>query len=85
MTNMLDPEEVAAMFKRSVSWLYKNHKKLSLSKGFPRPVKINGYNLQWSSKDVDYWFDTHINTFSINDNNVGRSYEKLLAANAACL
>lgn len=85
MANMLEPEEVAAMFKRSVSWLYKNYKLLSATKGFPRPVRLNGYNLQWSSKDVDIWFDMHINSISLNDNRVGGSYEKLLAANAALL
>ena len=85
MTTLLEPEEVAAMFKRSVSWLYKNYKNLSQKKGFPKPVKLNGYNLQWSSHDVDYWFNTHINTLSTNDNNVGTAYEKLLAANAALL
>lgn len=85
MANMLSPKEVAAMFKRSVSWLYKNYEILSAVKGFPRPIKLNGYNLQWSSKDVDIWFDLHINSISLNDNARSGCYEKLLAANATLL
>ena len=86
MQNLLEPEEVAEKLRRSLSWLYKYHTKLSKEKGFPKPVKINGYNLQWSAPDVDMWFNTHINTTSrTNDNIVGCSYEKLLAANASLL
>lgn len=86
MSAFLNIEEVASRFKRSSSWFYKNYKKLSDEKGFPRPIKLNGYNVQWSEVDVDFWFDTHINTSrQANDNNIGKCYEKLLAANAALL
>lgn len=85
MSNFLTIEEVATRFKRSVSWLYKNYKKLNKEKKFPKPISLNGYNIQWSEQDVDYWFDTHITSRQANDNKVGNSYERLLAANAAML
>ncbi len=86
MSEFLNIDEVAARFKRSRSWFYKNHKKLCKEQKFPQPLRLNGYNIQWSSADVDYWFDTHINTFhQANDNHLGSSYEKLLAMNAALL
>lgn len=85
MSKFISIEEVAARFERSASWLYKNYKKLNQEKKFPKPISLNGYNLQWSEADVDYWFDTHIVSYQANDNRVGSSYEKLLAANAAMM
>lgn len=82
----INPQDVAFKFSRSVSWLYKHYRELSRSKGFPRPVKNNGYNLQWSEAEVNIWFNSHVSPqYRINDNNPGAAYEKLLAANAASL
>lgn len=82
----INPEEVASRFSRSVSWLYKHYNELSQKQGFPRPLKNNGYNLQWSEAEVDVWFNSRISPqFRLNDNNPGAAYEKLLAANAAAL
>lgn len=83
---LLNPEDVAARFSRSLSWFYKNYKMLSKKQGFPKPHKLNGYNLQWSEAEVDFWFNARISKeFRLNDNNVGVCYEKLLAANAQLL
>ena len=86
MSEFLNIDEVAARFKRSRSWLYRNHKKLSKEKEFPKPVSLNGYNIQWSSSEVEYWFNMRLNSYhQANDNRLGSSYERLLAANAALL
>ena len=84
--SFLNPDDVALRFRRSLSWFYKNYQKLNQEQGFPRPLKQNGYNLQWSEAEVNFWFDSHINPrYRTNDNNPGLAYEKLLAANAAAL
>ena len=85
MSKFISIEEVAQRFHRSTSWLYKNYKRLNKEKKFPQPISLNGYNIQWSESDVDYWFDMHITACQANDNTVGSAYEKLLAANAAML
>ncbi len=86
MSEFLNIEEVARRFKRSKSWFYQNYKKLCREKNFPDPVSLNGYNIQWSSSAVDYWFNTHLSSHhQANDNKLGGSYERLLAANAALL
>lgn len=85
MSNLLNPEEIAKRFNRSLSWFYKNYKRFEKERHFPKPIKFNGYNLQWSAYDVDLWFNTHIDCYKLNDNHPGASYEKLLAANAALL
>ena len=78
-------EEVAERFNRSASWVYQNYKKLNREQDFPLPHKINGYNLSWIDKEVDYWFDLRISPkYHLNDN-IAPCYEKLLAANAALL
>lgn len=86
MGELLNSEDVAAMFCRSRSWLYKNYKHLHQERKFPLPVKINGYNIQWKKAAVKDWFAITLdNPFQTNDNAPGVCYEKLLAANAAVL
>lgn len=86
MERMLNITDVAARLSRSASWLYKNHGKLHKENGFPSPIKLNGYNIQWNEAELDMWFNTHIHSrFRTNDNAPGSAYEKLLAANAAAL
>lgn len=80
--SFLNIQEVAARFGRSTSWLYQHYKTIA---GFPRPIRLNGYNLQWNSAEVDIWFASRVNpAYRINDNAAG-VYDKLLAANAALL
>ena len=43
MQDFLTTAEVAAMFRRSVDWFYRNRRKLE-RRGFPRPVVWNSYD-----------------------------------------
>lgn len=86
MSKFVNIVEVAERFNRSVSWVYQNYKNLNKSKNFPLPKRLNGYNLMWLDKEVDYWFDLQLSSaYCLNDNAKAPCYEKLLAANAAFL
>lgn len=86
MSNFLEIDEVAERFRRSVSWVYQNYKRLNKEKNFPLPHRLNGYNLLWIDKEVECWFDTQISgAYRLNDNQLKPCYDKLLAANAALL
>lgn len=82
---MLNPSDIAEMFNRSVSWVYQNYNKLSRIKNFPKPQRINGYNIQWNSEEVETWFQLNIQNKYVSNDNTAASYDKLLAANAALL
>ena len=86
MSNFLEIEEIAKRFRRSVSWVYQNYKRLHKEKNFPLPHRLNGYNILWLDKEVDFWFNLQVDVvYRLKDKNSKPCYDKLLAANAAVL
>lgn len=84
-TRVLSIEEVSLKIGKSVSWLYKNHKKYQINHKFPAP--INGLGCKWDSTAIDLWFDMNLpNHLRVNDNFVNSNpWQSIMSRRAANL
>jgi predicted DNA-binding transcriptional regulator AlpA len=56
---LLSCAEVAARLNMSLDWFYRNHARLSATRGFPTSV-LGGRDARWDPIAIDRWLDAQM-------------------------